>query len=707
MKSVGICSGVTICTMLAACNGPQIRTTQIEQPMAKRSPRKLETHGHVRTDDYYWLNQRSDPEVIDYLESENRHTQAVMAPTEQLQHALFEEITNRIKQDDMTAPYKLRDYYYYTRYEQGKQYPIHCRKKDTLSGSEQIMLDVNAMAAGHSFYNVGRQAVSSGQDILAYAVDTVGRRKYTIHFKNLTTGEILPEQIAEVTGNMAWAEDNRTLFYAKQHPETLRSYRIYRHTLGTDPTDDVLVYEEADEEFSTSVRKTKSRQYLLIHSRQTLSDEVRYLSATDPDGTFTVIQPRERHHEYGVDHLGGYFYVRTNDGAKNFKLMKTPVDRTEKQYWEPVVAHREDVFLEDFDLFKDHLALTERKDGLVQFHLLSWSGDEHYLDFGEAAYEAYPTDNVDIDNPLLRYSYTSLRTPDSIFDYDMNTREKSLIKEDEILGGFDKQNYITERLFATADDGVKVPISIVYRQGRVKNGASPLLLYGYGSYGFSMDASFSATRLSLIDRGFLFAIAHVRGGQELGRQWYEDGKLLNKKNTFTDFIACAEHLIDEGYTSKEHMYALGGSAGGLLMGTIFNMRPDLFNGVVAVVPFVDIVTTMLDDSIPLTTSEYDEWGNPHEKVYFDYMLSYSPYDNVERKAYTNLLVMTGLHDSQVQYWEPAKWVAKLRALRTDDSRLLLKTEMEAGHGGVTGRYKRYKETAFQYAFLLDLEGVRQ
>jgi oligopeptidase B len=481
---------------------------------------------------------------------------------------------------------------------------------------------------------------------------------------------------------------------------------VYRHVLGTDPAEDALVYEEADETFNTGVFKTRSKGYLVIESAQTLTNEARYLSAGDPEGEWTVFAPRERGHEYTIDHLGDHFYIRTNDQAKNFRLMRTPTGDTGRAQWEKVIPHRDEVLLEGFELFHDHLVAVERKEGLVQIRICPWAGSaEHYLDFGEPAYLAYPSDNYDLDTTVLRYTYTSLTTPKSVYDYDMVTREKELLKQEEVLGGFDSANYRTERLSAIAEDGTAVPISLVYRRGAEQDGRSPLLLYGYGSYGHSMDATFNPDRVSLLDRGFVYAIAHVRGGEELGRRWYEDGKLLKKKNTFTDFVACAEHLVAAQYTSPKRLFAMGGSAGGLLVGAVTNMRPDLFRGVVAAVPFVDVVTTMLDDSIPLTTSEYDEWGNPNDRTFYDYMLSYSPYDSVEAKAYPALLVITSLHDSQVQYWEPAKWVAKLRATKTDGNRLLLRTKTEAGHGGVSGRYKRYRETALIYTFLLDLVGI--
>jgi oligopeptidase B len=675
-----------------------------EPPVAMMVPKEMEIHGDVRVDNYYWLNQREDPEVIDYLESENEYTEAQMAHTSGLRSELFDEIKGRIKQTDLSVPVMDGSYYYYSRMEEGKDYPIYARKPGTLEAAEEVMLDANERAEGHGFYSASGMRVSSGENILAFAEDTIGRRIYTARFKDLETGQILPDEIPEINGNMAWAEDNQTLFYTRRDLETLRSYQIWKHRLGTDSADDELIFEETDEEFSTGVRKTKDKKYIIIGSSHTLTDEFRYLDASDPHGEFTVFLPRERGHEHSLDHFDGHFYIRTNSGdASNFKLMRTPASATGMENWEEVIGHRDDVYLQGFDVFRDHLVVSERKDGLLQIRIRPWSGaEEHYIDFGEPAYSAYPSSNPDIDTKILRFGYTSMTTPSSVFDYDMETRERTLLKQEEVLGGFSSDDYVTERLHATARDGTEVPVSIVYRVGTERNGDNPLLLYAYGSYGSSMDASFSSPRLSLIDRGFVYAIAHVRGGQELGRAWYEDGKLLNKKNTFTDFIDVAEYLIDEGFTNPDKLFAMGGSAGGLLMGAITNMRPDLWRGVVARVPFVDVVTTMLDPSIPLTTFEWDEWGDPREEEYYEYMLSYSPYDQVEAKDYPNLLVTTGLHDSQVQYWEPAKWVAKLRALKTDDNVLLLRTNMEAGHGGGSGRDRRYEETAFNYAFLLNL-----
>lgn len=675
--------------------------------MVKKIPTRFEEHGHVRIDDYYWLKERENPEVIAYLNAENEYAEKEMSHAQVSEDKLFNEIKARFKQTDMSVPYQRDGYFYYTRYEEGREYPIFARKRGSLDEVEEIMLDANILAQGHEFCAIGGLAVSAERDLLAYAVDTQGRRVYTTYFKNLRTGEMLPDVIPEVSENLTWANDNRTLFYAKQEPTTLRAYQIYRHVLGSDPAEDQLVFEETDETFAAYVFKTKSKKYLTIVSSHTLSQEYRYLEADNPTGDFKVFLPRERDHEYHLDHYQDRFLIRTNDHAKNFRLMATAVDKPSKEHWQEIIPHREDVFLGDFEIFKDHLVLEERKRGLNQLRVMPWEGsDEHYLEFDEPAYRVNVGTNLEFDTTTLRFEYTSMKTPLSIYDYDMVTRAKTLLKREEVLGGFDTDKYVTERLYAPAPDGTEIPLSIVYRKGTQRDGQNPLLLYGYGAYGLSIDPTFASPRLSLIDRGFVYAIAHIRGGQELGRQWYDDGKLLKKKNTFTDFIAGAEYLIREGFTKPGQLFAMGRSAGGLLMGAVTNMRPDLFKGVVAEVPFVDVITTMLDPSIPLTTGEYDEWGDPNLKEYYDYMLSYSPYDNVEAKSYPSLLITGGLHDSQVQYWEPAKWAAKLRALKTDRNRLFLKTNMDAGHGGASGRFKRHHETAFSYAFLLDLAGIK-
>jgi oligopeptidase B len=678
-------------------------------PVAEKIPKELTIHGDTRIDNYFWLRERENPKVIDYLEAENEYTEAVLAHTKKFQEKLYDEIVGRIKQTDESVPYKLRGYYYYTRFDEGKEYPIYCRKKGSMDGEEEIMLNVNEMAEGHEFYRVAGVNVSQDNNLLAFGVDTVSRRRYTVHFKKLDTGEILPDRIPDTGGSVAWANDNQTVFYALKDTTTLRSYKIMKHKLGNDISEDRMVFHEADETFSTYAFKTKSDRFIMIASFQTLASEYRFVDANTPDADFRMVQPRERNLEYSVDHFGEKFYIRTNhNNAKNFKLVEAPISTPRKEHWKDVIRHRDDVLLENFEIFKENLVVRERKNGLPQMRIIKWQDkSEHYLDFGEPAYTAYISTNPEFDTNILRYGYSSLTTPNSTYDYNMDTKEKTLLKQQEVVGDFSPEDYQSERLFAEAKDGTKVPISLVYKKSTDRSKANPLLLYGYGSYGNSMNPFFRSDRLSLLDRGFIYAIAHIRGGEEMGRYWYEEGKLLNKKNTFTDFIACAEYLIAQEYTSSDQLFAQGGSAGGLLMGAVINMRPDLFKGVIAAVPWVDVVTTMLDASIPLTTSEYDEWGNPNDKEYYEYMLSYSPYDNVTAQNYPAMLVTTGLHDSQVQYWEPAKWVAKLRELKTDDNILILKTDMESGHGGASGRFKRYKTTAMQYAFMLDLVGIRK
>lgn len=684
------------------------KAKKIEPPVAEKIPQELVIHDHERVDNYYWLKERDNPKVIDYLKAENAYLEAVMKHTEELQEKLFNEIVGRIKQTDMSVPYKESGYFYYRRFEEGDEYPVYCRKKESLEAEEEILLNVNEMAEGYDYYHVAGLTVSSNNNLIAFGVDTVSRRKYTIHFKDLTTKEILPDEIPNTSGGAAWANDNKTVFYALKDETTLRPYKIMKHILGTDVSSDQNIFEEKDITFETYVYKSKSKRYVFIVSAQTLSTEYRFLDADHPDELFKIVQPRERDLEYHVAHYKDKFYIRTNYKAKNFMLMETPVENTTKENWKVIIPHREDVLLQDFEVFKDFLVVNERKNGLPNIRVIKWEDkSEHYLDFGEETYMAYIAFNPEFDTDLLRYSYSSLTTPSSVFDYNMNSKEKTLLKQEDVLGDFDPANYHAQRLYATAEDGTKIPISLVYRKGLQINGENPLLLYGYGSYGASMNPGFSSVRLSLLDRGFVFAIGHIRGGQEMGRYWYEEGKLLKKKNTFTDFIACAEHLIAEKFTNPDKLFAVGGSAGGLLMGAVVNMRPDLFKGIIAQVPWVDVVTTMLDESVPLTTSEYDEWGNPNDKTYYDYMLSYSPYDNVEAKDYPAMLVTTGLHDSQVQYWEPAKWVAKLRELKTDDNILFLYTNMGAGHSGVSGRFRRYKETALEYAFMLDLLGIKE
>jgi oligopeptidase B len=681
-----------------------------EAPKAKIIPKKLKKHNEIRIDNYFWLNDRENPEVIDYLNQENAYYESMTAHTKDFQKELFEEMKGRIKEDDQSVPYLYNGYYYITRFEKGQDYPIYSRKKGSLEAKEEILFDCNELAKGHSFFQLGGLSVSPDNRFASFGTDTVGRRIYTIKIKNLETNEILSDTIENTTGGSVWANDNQTLFYTRQDKVTLRADTIYKHKLGTDAKDDVLVYEEKDETFNVSVGKEKSKKYIVIGAESTMTTEYRILNSDTPDAEFKVFQPRVRGLEYSISHFGYSFYILTNkDKATNFKLMKTPENATEKKHWEEVIPHRESVLIEDIEIFRNYLVVEERANGLNHIRIMPWNEEEeYYLPFGSETYNAYTTTNVDFDTDVLRYSYQSLATPSSVIDFNMKTKSKEIKKEQAVLGGkFDKNNYIEKRIWATAKDGTQVPISLVYHKDLKKDGTNPLLLYAYGSYGVTMEPYFSTTRLTLLDRGFIFAIAHIRGGEDLGRQWYEDGKLLKKKNTFTDFIDCSQFLIQEKYTSPAHLYAEGGSAGGLLMGAIINMAPELYHGVIAQVPFVDVVTTMLDDSIPLTTGEYDEWGNPNTKKYYDYMLSYSPYDNVKEQVYPNMYVSTGLHDSQVQYWEPAKWVAKLRTHKKGDAVLYLNTNMDAGHGGASGRFEAIKELAKEYAFLLDLEKIKK
>ena len=684
--------------------------SNIVPPVAKKVKKELTIHDDTRIDNYYWLNQREDQEVIDYLNAENSYTDSVLKHTEPFQKSLFDEMKARIKEDDQSVPYKQNGYWYITRFEEGKDYPIYTRKKDSLEADEEVMFDCNIMAEGFSYFKLGGISISTDNTLAAYAVDTVSRRQYTIYVKNLITGEIYSDKIENTSGGATWANDNKTLFYSQKDEVTLRSDKIFKHKLGNESLQDVLIFNEEDETFNTYVYKTKSKKYLVIGSSSTLTTEYSILEADNPNGDFRIFNARTRDLEYSIAHFEDNFYVITNkDGATNFKLQKTNELDTSSDNWVDVLPHRSDVLLEDIEIFKDYLVVNERENGLNQLRIISWNGKEdYYLDFENETYTALIGNNPDFDSEFLRYGYNSLTTPSSVIDYNFITRIKTVKKEQQVLDqNFDKDNYTSERIWATARDGEKIPMSVVYRKDTELNGNNPVLQYAYGSYGSTIDPYFSTIRLSLLDRGFIYVIAHIRGSEYLGRPWYENGKLLTKKNTFTDFIDCSKHLIEHNYTSKQHLYAMGGSAGGLLMGAIINMNPELYNGVIAAVPFVDVVTTMLDDSIPLTTGEYDEWGNPNDKPYYDYMKSYSPYDNIEAKAYPNLLVTTGLHDSQVQYWEPAKWVAKLRELKTDANLLLLKTDMEAGHGGASGRFEALKEVALEYAFIFDLEGINK
>ena len=682
----------------------------IKPPQAKIIPTKLEQFEDIRIDNYFWLNDRENPEVIDYLNKENQYYQEMTAHTHNFQKELFEEMKSRIKEDDQSVPYLYNGYYYITRFETGSDYPIYSRKKGSLSANEEIMFNCNELAKGHKYFKLGGLSISADNQFIAFSVDTIGRRIYTVQIKNLTTSELFNDKIENTTGDSTWANDNLTLFYTRQDEQTLRSDKVFKHKLNTDSANDTLVYFEKDDTFSVEVTKEKSKKYIVISSSSTMTTEFRTLLADQPDREFKIFQKRVRGLEYDIAHFGDHFYVLTNkDEATNFKLMKTPELATAKENWVDLIPHREDVLIEDIDIFSHFLVVTERFNGLNTIRIMPWSGEgAYYLPFESETYTAYTSTNVDFDTDILRYGYQSMATPASIIDFNMKTKEKQLMKEQEVLGGkFDKKNYIEERVWVTAQDGTKVPISMVYRKELKKDGSNPLFQYAYGSYGYSMDATFSSTRLSLLDRGFIFAIAHIRGGEDLGRQWYEDGKLLNKKNTFTDFIDCSNYLIAENYTSSAHLYAEGGSAGGLLMGAIANIAPELYNGIIAQVPFVDVVTTMLDDSIPLTTGEYDEWGNPNIKKYYTYIKSYSPYDNVKAQDYPSMYVSTGLHDSQVQYWEPAKWVAKLRVFKTDRNAIYLDTNMNAGHGGASGRFEALKELAKEFSFLLDLEKIRK
>ncbi len=679
---------------------------EVKTPSAKKIAKQLIKHGDVRIDDYYWLNDRENPEVISYLQEENDYYEALTAHTNDLKESLFQEMRARIKEDDTSVPYKYNGYWYATRYELGKEYPIFTRRFGEEDAEEEIMFNCNIMAEGFDYFNLGGLAVSPNNELAAFSVDTVSRRQYTLQVKNLRSGEVYSDKIENTTGSAVWANDNKTLFYTKKDPVTLRSNNIYKHILGTSPEEDQLVFHEEDETFTTFVYKTKSREFIVIGSSSTLTSEYQILRADEPNGQFQLFSKRERGLEYSIAHYNNNFYILTNrDGATNFKLMTTPEDKTESKNWVDFIPHREEVLLEDIEMFHDYYVLSERENGLNQLKIVRWdTGEGYYLPFDNETYTAYVGTNPDFDTEILRYGYNSLTTPSSVIDFNMRTKTKEVKKEQEVLGGnFHKENYISERVWATARDGKKIPISLVYHKDTQLDGSSPLLQYAYGSYGHTIDPYFSSVRLSLLDRGFIYAIAHVRGGEYLGRKWYEEGRLLYKKNTFTDFIDCSKFLIEHKYTVAGHLYASGGSAGGLLMGAVINLSPEIYNGVIAAVPFVDVLTTMLDDTIPLTTGEYDEWGNPNEKEYYAYMKSYSPYDNVTAKKHPNILVVTGLHDSQVQYFEPAKWVAKLREYKKDDNLLLFNINMDAGHGGASGRFEALREVAKEYAFLLDLE----
>ena len=687
-------------------------------PDAKVIPHVTEIHNLELNDDYFWMRlsdaqkEAKTPDdqtqdVLDYLNAENDYKESALAPTKDFQSELFDEIVGRIVKDDESVPVFYRGYWYYSRYEEGKEYAFNCRKKDSLDNPEEILLDGPQLAEGHSYFAIGGSSISPNNNIIVYGIDTVSRRQYTLRFKDLTTGVVFEDEIPETTGGAVWANDNKTIFYTKKDPVTLRSYRILKHILGTDLSEDVVVYEETDDTFNIGVGKSKSERFIMIGANSTLSSETRYIDADKPNSEWTVIQERQDNHEYGVSHYGDHFYIQTNAEAKNFKLVKTSIETPSREHWVDVIPHRDDVLFEGTEIFEDFLVIEERKEGLTNIRVKSWDDSEdYYLEFNDPAYMAYVGTNPEFKSTTLRFGYTSLTTPNTTYEHSFDDKSRTQLKQQKVLGGdFDPANYTSERIMVEARDGAQVPVSIVYRKGVKMDGSNPLLLYAYGSYGYSMDPGFSSTRLSLLDRGFVYAMAHIRGGSEMGRNWYEDGKLFKKMNTFNDFIDCGKHLVANNYTSPDHLYAMGGSAGGLLMGAVMNLEPELFNGIVAAVPFVDVINTMLDESIPLTTGEFDEWGNPKDKAYFDYMMSYSPYDNISKLNYPHTLITTGYWDSQVQYWEPAKWIAKLRDQKQDDNLLIMHCNMETGHGGASGRFARFKETAMEYAFLFMLEGI--
>lgn len=672
-------------------------------PMAKKIPKTTTIHGESLIDNYFWLREKANPEVTAYLEAENAYTDSVMKPTEALQAALYKEMVGHIKETDVNVPYRQDNYFYYSRTVQGMQYPIYARKPKTVDAKEEITLDLNEMAKGLKYLGLGAYAVSDDGNYLAYSTDTTGYRQYTLQIKDLKTGQLLPEKIERV-GSVLWATDNKTIFYSTEDATTKRSDKFFRHTIGTDKSD--LVYEDKDELFDVYGGRTRDKAMIFIVSASKTSTEYQYIPADKPMSAPKVILPREADHEYSADHRGGLFYIRTNQGAKNFRLVTAPVSDPQKKNWKEVIAHRPAIKLDDIDLFANHLVVSELEGGLQHIRVVDLKTNKaHRVEFPEPVYTAFVSTNREFNTKTLRFGYQSLVTPNSVFDYDMDTKARTLLKQTEVPGGFDKANYQSERIFATASDGTKIPISIVYKKGTKLDGKNPALLYGYGSYGASMTPTFSSNRLSLLDRGVVYAIAHIRGGGELGEEWREAGRMMMKKNTFTDFIASAEHLVKGKYTSPDRLIIQGGSAGGLLVGAVVNMRPDLFKAVIAEVPFVDVLNTMLDASLPLTTSEYIEWGNPNEKAAFEYMKTYSPYDNIKAQNYPTMLIKVSLNDSQVPYWEGAKFAAKVRAVKTDNNLLLLKTNMGAGHGGSSGRYDYLKEVAFNYAFMLNQFGL--
>ena len=681
-----------------------MKNLKLNEPRAEKIQKTLSIHGDDRVDEYYWLNKRGDKKVLDYLNSENKYRKELMKDYESLEKEIFNEIKSRIKEDDSSVPYFDNQYFYYTRYEKDKQYPIYCRKKGSLDSKEEILIDANIMSEGHEYFRVGDIEISPDNKIMAYSIDTVSRRVYTIHFKNLETGKNLSKKIPNTSGSITWANDNKTFFYNLKDLETLRTERVMRCDLNSDESEKEIFYEE-DETFSVYSYKTKSDKFIVIGSSATLSQEYRYIDASNPNGDFKLFDKRVDGLEYSISHFENKWYILTNkDNATNFKLMVCDEKRTNKENWKEFIGHNDETLLEGIEIFNDYLVITERNNGLRRINIKPWNKSEsHYIKFDEEVYSLYSSINPQMNTKKFRYSYSSMTTPNSVVEYDMVKRDTIILKETEVLGGkFDKKNYHTMRVWAPTEDGKKVPISLVYRKDLFKEGKNPLLLYGYGSYGITNNASFSSVRLSLLDRGFVYAIAHIRGSQYLGRKWYDDGKMFNKKNTFRDFIDSGKFLIEQGFVNEDKLFAMGGSAGGLLMGAVLNMAPELFKGVIAAVPFVDVVTTMLDEDIPLTTFEYDEWGNPNNKESYDYMLSYSPYDQVDNKDYPAILITTGYHDSQVQYFEAAKWIARLRDRRTNNEPLLLYCNMDAGHGGASGRFEAYKETAMEYAFFISL-----
>jgi oligopeptidase B len=701
-----VCSGM----LVAFCQSQKSNMIAVHPPKVKKIPHNLEIHGDLRTDNYYWLRNREQEEVKEYLRRENEYYNTLASHTKSFRETLFNEMKSRIKEDDESVPYKQNGYWYLTRFEKGKEYPVYSRKKGSLDAGEEILFNCNELAVGQEYFDLKGLSVSPDNRLAAFGIDTVSRRQYHIQVKDLESGELLPDKIENTTGSSVWANDGKTFYYTTKDPVTLRSDKVFKHKLGTPSEEDQLVYHEEDETFYTYVTKSKSKKFLIIGSVSTLTSEYRILEADNPEGEFRLFSPRVRGLEYSIYHYGDTFYILTNkDKATNFKVMLAKEGNTGIEHWQDFIPHRENILLEDLEIFRDFYVVAERDNGLTRIQVNRWDNNEsYYLPFKSETYVAYPYVNPEFDTDTLRYVYNSMTSPYSVIDLDMRTRETTIMKEQEVLGGtFDKENYRSERKWATARDGARIPVSLVYHKDTPLSPDTPLFLHGYGSYGATLDPYFSTVRLSLLDRGFVYAIAHIRGGEYLGRQWYEDGKLLKKRNTFNDFVDCSRYLIGEQYTSPEHLYAYGGSAGGLLMGVVLNEAPDLYNGVIAAVPFVDVITTMLDESIPLTTGEYDEWGNPNDEEYYHYMKSYSPYDNVKAQDYPNILVTTGLHDSQVQYWEPAKWVAKLRDYKTDNNKLYFETNLDAGHGGASGRFEALKETAREYAFLLDLEGKIQ